>query len=275
MKASLSSRFFTYLMLILTLIISLFPFYWMFILSTHTTAATNKFPPVTLPSDQLIENVTRVFSTINFSGALLNSLIVAGTLTISTLFFCSLASFALARLNFRGKKFLFVFIVSTMMFPVQLGIVPLYIIMTEFGWVNDLKAVIVPGLVSAFGVYWLKQFMEQTIHPELIESGRIDGCGNFQIYYRIALPMIGPGLATLGILTFMTVWNDFVWPLVVLKDDAVITIQIAIRKLSSVYYRDNAMIMAGAFMATLPLLIVFLFGGRYFVEGATEGSLKG
>ncbi len=265
-----------YIFMIFVVLFSLFPFYWMFVLGTRTTADTSRFPPVITPGSQLFDNLQRMFDQINFWRAMGNTVFVASVITLSVLFFSSLAAFALARLNFKGRKFLFIFIVGTMMIPIQaLGIVPLYIIMTKFHWIDSLKAVIFPGLVSAFGVYWMKQYMEQSIHPEIIESGRIDGCGNFRIYASLVLPVIGPGLATLGLLSFMTVWNDFVWPLIVLKSDNVITLQIVLRKLQAVYYRDNAMIFAGTFLATLPLLLIFLMFNRYFVAGATDGALKG
>lgn len=264
-----------YLFLMLTFVVSVFPFYWMFVLATRTTADTNRFPPVVVPGGRFAENVGRVFENIDFFRALANTVVVATVDTAATLFFSSLAAFALAFLRFRGRQVIFWFIVGTMMLPNALGVVPLYLLMTKLGWVNSLKAVVVPGLVSAFGVFWMKQYAEQAVHPELIESARMDGCGNFATYARIVLPLLAPGLATLGLLSFMFCWNDFVWPLIVLKDDAVITIQIALRKLVSVYYRDNAMIMAGTFLATLPLLVAFLLFNRHIVAGATEGAVKG
>lgn len=264
-----------YFMLSLFFLISIFPFYWMFVIGSHTTAETNSFPPVFIPGDLFITNITKVFQEITFFRAIFNSFFVSGVITISQLFFCALAAYAFSRIRFTGSKILFAFVLATLMIPGQLGLVPTYIIMTKFGWINDLRALIVPGLVGAFGVFWMKQYMDSTVHPELIESARIDGCSNFQTFYKIVLPTVRPALATLGIITFVYVWNDFLWPSVVLKDPKVQTIQIALRNLNKVYYRDVAMIMAGTFLATVPLLLVFIVFARQFVSGITSGAIKG
>ncbi|HZG87265.1 carbohydrate ABC transporter permease [Paenibacillus sp.] len=257
------------------LVLSLFPFYWMFVIGSRTTADTNRFPPALLPGGLYVENITKVFQEIPFFLALWNTVMVASIVTASTLFFGSLAAFAFSKLKFPGRGPLFVFIVATLMIPGQLGLVPTYIIMSNFGWINDLKAVIVPGLVGAFGIFWLKQYIDSSVHNELVESARIDGCTNFQTYLNVVLPTIRPALASLGILTFMGVWNDFLWPSVVLKDAEIQTIQIALRNLNKVYYRDNAMIMAGTFLATLPLLAAALAFSKQFIAGLTQGAVKG
>jgi len=256
-------------------LLSIFPFYWMFVIGSRTTADTNRFPPALVPGNLYIENIVKVFNEIPFFLALWNTFMVASIVTASTLFFGSLAAFAFSKLKFKGSGPLFVFIVGTLMIPGQLGLVPTYIIMSNLGWINDLKAVTVPGLVGAFGIFWLKQYIDSTVHNELIESARIDGCTNFQTYSRVVLPTIRPALASLGILTFMGVWNDFLWPSVVLKDAEIQTIQIALRNLNKVYYRDNAMIMAGTFLATLPLLAAAVAFSKQFIAGLTQGAVKG
>jgi cellobiose transport system permease protein len=263
-----------YTFLVVSFFLSVFPFYWMFVIGSRTTAEANQFPPVMIPGDKFLVNFNKALDSVNFFGALLNSVFVTVTITAAQLFFSSLAAFAISKLRFRGKKILFIMIISTLMIPAQLGLVPSYLIITKLGWLNDFRAVIVPALVSAFGVFWLKQYMDSTVHEELIESSRIDGATNFQTYWRIALPLVMPAMATLAILTFMQVWNDFLWPSIVLRAEAVQTIQIALRNLNDVYYRDVAMIMAGTFVATLPLLLVFLFFNRYFIAGITSGAVK-
>lgn len=264
-----------YSFLTIFFIISVFPFYWMFVLGSHTNAVANSFPPVFVPGTLYLENIMKVFDQIRFFRALLNSLFVSTTATLSQLFFCSLAAFAFSRLTFKGSKYLFLAILATLMIPPQLGLVPTYILMSTFGWINDLKAILIPGLVGAFGVFWMKQYMDSTVHPEIIESARMDGCSNFQTFYKIVIPTVRPALATLGILTFLFVWNDFLWPAIVLKSPEVHTIQVALRNLNSVYYRDNAMIMAGTFLATIPLLIVFLLFVREFISNLSAGAVKG
>ncbi|NBI28175.1 carbohydrate ABC transporter permease [Chengkuizengella marina] len=269
-----AGRFISYLFLLISSLISIFPFYWMFVISTNTTAAANKFPPKIIPGDQFIANIQNAWENADFIAALFNTLIVAGTITISQLFFCSLAAFALARLQFKGRNFVFIIIVSTLLLP-PASPIPLYIIVSKFDWINSLYAVIIPFLVGAFGVFLMKQFIETAIHPELIESAKMDGARNFQTYYRIVLPIIKPGLATLAIITFMAIWNDFVWPSIVLKDQSVQTLQLAVRGLQNAYNRDTALVVTGAFITTLPLLAIFIPFSRQFISGLTEGSVKG
>ncbi len=263
-----------YVLLLLAVLISLFPFYWMFVIGSQTTAAVNQFPPVMIPGSRFLLNAENVLERIRFFRGLLNSLVVSGSITLSVLFFSSLAGFAFAKLKFYGRTFLFVFIVATMMIPMQLGLIPQYMIISHFGWLDSFKAVIVPAMVSAFGVFWMRQYIASAIPDELMEAGRIDGCSNFRLYAGIVLPAIRPALATLGIVTFMQQWNDFLWPLVVLKDQRVHTIQIMLRLLNDAYYTDYAMVLAGTFMATLPILIIFLIFSKQFIAGITEGAVK-
>ncbi|WP_373229216.1 carbohydrate ABC transporter permease [Cohnella sp.] len=264
-----------YLFLMLFFAISLFPFYWMFVISSHTTSAVNHFPPLFTPGHLFGDNFSKVIKEIDFFKALWNTAAASGIATILQLVFCSLAAFAFSYITFKGSKLLYVFIISTMMIPSQLGLVPSYFIMTTFGWINSLKAIIVPGLVSAYGVFWLKQYMEAAVHPHMLESAKIDGCSHFQTYYRIVVPIILPALAALAILTFMGIWNEFVWASLVLKSSDSQTIQIALRNLSKVYYKDYAMIMAGTFAATIPLLLILAAFGRFFITGITAGAVKG
>ena len=263
-----------YVLLLLAVLISLFPFYWMFVIGSQTTAAVNQFPPVMISGSRFLLNAENVLERIRFFRGLLNSLVVSGSITLSVLFFSSLAGFAFAKLKFYGRTFLFVFIVATMMIPMQLGLIPQYMIISHFGWLDSFKAVIVPAMVSAFGVFWMRQYIASAIPDELMEAGRIDGCSNFRLYAGIVLPAIRPALATLGIVTFMQQWNDFLWPLVVLKDQRVHTIQIMLRLLNDAYYTDYAMVLAGTFMATLPILIIFLIFSKQFIAGITEGAVK-
>lgn len=265
---------FTYTFLMLVTIFSVFPFYWMFVIGSNETSAINKFPPKMLPGMNFIENAAKVFDKIDFLKSVFNSFIVSSLITISVLFFCSLAGFAFAKLKFKGRNQIFVFVIATMMVPAQLGLIPMYMIISKLGWINSLNAVIVPGMVNAFGVFWMRQYISATIPDELMDAGRVDGCSNFRLYWNIIIPTIRPALATLGLITYMNVWNDFLWPLVVLKDKSVHTIQIALRTLNGAYYQDYAMILAGTFMATLPILVIFLFFSKQFIAGLTEGAVK-
>ncbi len=164
-------------------------------------------------------------------------------------------------------------IVATMAIPMQLGLIPLYILMVKLGWVGDLKAVIVPFLVSGFGVFMMRQYPASAVSDELIEAARVDGCSTLRIYWNVVLPAVRPAAAVLGLFTFMQTWNDFLWPYSVLNQDQP-TVQLSLATLSSGYYSDFAQIFAGTALATLPLLLVFVLFGRQIIGGIMEGALK-
>ncbi|MDL4840314.1 carbohydrate ABC transporter permease [Aquibacillus rhizosphaerae] len=268
------SKAFIYLILAVGSFLSIFPLYWMFVMATNHNSAINNVPPAFIPGEALVENFTNVINTIDFFGAIWNSLIVSTIATIGVLFLCSLAGFAFAIFNFKGKNILFVFILVTMMIPPQLGLIPQYIIITKLDWLNDLKAIIVPGLIDAFGIFWMRQYISSNVPKELVEAAKIDGCSNFRVYWNIAIPVIIPAFATLAIIRFMYIWNDFLWPLVVLRDQSSFTIQVALRGLIDNYVRDNGMILSGTFWATVPLIIVFILLNRLFISSLTEGAVK-
>lgn len=267
-------KFTLYFFMVLAALLSIFPFYWMFVIGSNTNAEVNQIPPALLPGELFAENAGRVFERINFFNSVFNSFVISTSITVGVLFFCSLAGFAFAKLNFRGKNVLFVILLATMMIPPQLGLIPMFMIINQLGWMNQLQAVIVPGLMNAFGVFFMRQYISSSIPDDLMEAARIDGCSNFRIYWNIIIPTIKPAFATLGIITFMHSWNDFLWPLVVLQDSSVHTIQIALRTLNDAYSQDYPMILAGTFMATLPILVVFLIFNRAFISGITEGAVK-
>lgn len=263
-----------YVFLVVCTLLSIFPFYWMFVIGSNTTSAVSSFPPALVPGSFFIDNAWKVLDRIPFFKGLLNSLIVSGSITLAVLFFSSLAGFAFAKLRFPGKQVLFIAVIATMMVPLQLGIIPQYMIVSRFGWVDTLWAVIIPAVANAFGVFWMRQYISSSVPDELLESGRIDGCSTFRLYRSIVLPSVRPALATLGIITFMNHWNDFLWPLIVLKNEGIQTIQIMLRRLNDAYYTDYALVLAGTFMATLPILIVFLLFSKQFIAGITEGAIK-
>ncbi|MGM0837984.1 MAG: carbohydrate ABC transporter permease [Bacillota bacterium] len=274
MKKFSMSKLFLYFLLFASAILSVFPFYWMFVMATNHNSAINKVPPAIVPGSELVTNFTNVLANIDFFGAILNTLIVASVTTIGVLFLCSLAGFAFAKFHFKGKNVLFVAILVTMMIPPQLGLIPTYYIITKLGWLNDLKALIVPGLIDAFGIFWMRQYIKSAVPDDLLEAAKIDGCSNFRTYWNIVVPVILPAFATLAIIKFMYMWNDFLWPLVVLREESSHTIQIAIRTLIDNYVRDNGMIISGTFWATVPLVIVFLLFNRMFISSLTQGAVK-
>ncbi|SDK02636.1 cellobiose transport system permease protein [Sediminibacillus albus] len=268
------SNIIVYGVLMIAAILSIFPFYWMFVMATNHNSAINSVPPAFIPGKELVTNFQNVLSNIDFFGAMWNSLIVSTLTTLGVLFLCSLAGFSFAKFQFKGKNVLFVFLLVTMMVPPQLGLIPQYYIITKLDWVNDLKAIIIPGMIDAFGIFWMRQYISSNVPDELMDAAKIDGCSNFRIYWNITVPVIIPAFATLAIIKFMYMWNDFLWPLVVLRDESSYTIQIALRNLIDNYVRDNGMILSGTFWATVPLIIIFLLFNRLFIQSLTQGAVK-
>jgi cellobiose transport system permease protein len=266
----------TYLGLGAVMVLSAFPLYWMFVIATSTDEAVSAIPPTVVPGGELVTNLREVFTLqeVYFAASLINSVIVAGVVTASTLFFCSLAGFAFAKLRFRARNALMVVVILTLTVPNQLGVVALYILMGKLGWNGTLTAVIVPTLVSAFGVFYMRQFIQHAVPDELIESARMDGALTFRIYWSIILPAIRPALAVLGLLTFVATWNDFQWPLITLNGTEFPTSMVALSDLASGNYVIYRRVLAGAFVATVPLLVLLLIGGRQIVRGIMEGAVK-
>ncbi|WP_248926258.1 carbohydrate ABC transporter permease [Paenibacillus hamazuiensis] len=274
-KHGFLARTLIYVVLIAGAALSAYPFYWMLVIATRTRDAVYEMPPAILPGPELIANMSHALERIIFFRALWNSAVVSASTTASVLFFCSLAGYAFAKFDFPGKKWLFLLVLGTLLVPQQLSVLPNYILMSKLSWIDSYKAIIVPGMVSAFGIFWMRQYIGASIHQELIEASRIDGCGYFYTFVRIVLPIIVPALATLGIFTFLNTWNDFFWPLVVLKNNENFTIQIALQQLFSRNDSiDYGMIMAATFFATLPLLVVFALFSRWFISGLTSGAVK-
>ena len=198
---------FTYLFLIVVALLSLFPLYWSLVVASHDNSAIAAYPPVLTPGNQLWHNVSRLFNSgevnVNFWTALINSTIVAAIVTVSVVFFSALAGFAFAKLRFRGRNGLLVFVIATMAVPTQLGIVPLFIVMSKLGWIGSLWAVIIPSAVSAFGVFWMTQYLQEALPDELIEAARVDGASTLRTFWSVALPAARPGAAMLGLFTFI------------------------------------------------------------------------
>jgi cellobiose transport system permease protein len=264
-----------YTVLALGVALSVFPLYFMFVVATRSNDAIGGLPPVLTPGGQLAENVQRLLANgdAHFLRGLANSVLVSGCVTLAVVLFSTLAGFAFAKLRFRGRNMLLLMIIATMAIPVQLGLIPLYILMVKLGWVGDLKAVIVPFLVSGFGVFMMRQYSASAVSDELIEAARVDGCSTLRIYWNVVLPAVRPAAAVLGLFTFMQTWNDFLWPYSVLNQDQP-TVQLSLATLSSGYYSDFAQIFAGTALATLPLLLVFILFGRQIIGGIMEGALK-
>jgi cellobiose transport system permease protein len=262
--------------LVVAIILSAFPVYWMFIIATRTNDVVGQFPPPFFPGGELGTNLERLFATedAHFVKGLVNSAIVATTITFSVVVFSSLAGFAFAKLRFRGRNLLLVTVLLTMMVPMQqIGIIPLYLMMVKFGWTQDLKAVIIPFLVNGFGVFMMRQYASEAVPDELIEAARVDGCSTLRIYWSVVLPALRPAIAVLGLFTFMQTWNEFVWPFVVL-DPSNPTVQMSISGLNGAYAADYTLVFTGTALATIPLIGIFILFGRQIVGGIMEGAVK-
>ena len=266
----------SYIILAIVGFISIFPFYWMVIVASNGNDEISKETPTLLIGPRLFEVIGHVFQANEYFGVSMWNTVFVGTIVaVAQVFFSSVAGFAFAKLNFKGRKFLVLFVVGTMMLPSQLGIIPLYMLMANLGWINTLTALIVPALVTAFGVFWMRQIIDAQVPNELLEAASIDGAGVVRIYFRIVFPLIMQSGFVLGLFSFLAVWNDFLWPLLVLNDPQQFTVQVAVNQLQSAYTIDYALNLGGAFLATAPLLVLFLFVGRKLVSGVMDGAVKG
>jgi cellobiose transport system permease protein len=260
----------------LAIFLSIFPIYWMIIIATRSNEDAHSVPPPLLPGGNLGENVRAVFEAENahFMTGIINSLIISSTVTVAVVLISTLAGFAFASLNFRGRNVLLLSILVTMMVPLQqMGIVPLYQMMVTLGWTNTLQAVILPFLVNGFGVFLMTQYTRQAVPKELVEAARVDGASTLRIWWNVAVPAVRPGMAVLAIQTFMLIWNEFLWPLIVLTPDNP-TVQVALRALNDRYSTNYVLIFAGTTVSIIPLLIVFVFFGRQIISGLMEGAVK-
>ncbi|GAB3405047.1 carbohydrate ABC transporter permease [Flindersiella endophytica] len=267
-------RVVAHVLLVIGVIVSIFPFYWMFVMSTTSNEDIFSYPPRLFPGPNLWSNIEKVINGIPFWSSVLNTVIVSVLTTVLVLFFSSLAAFAFAKFEFPAKRVLFVFLLATFMVPGQLSLVPSFVIMSELGWVGTLQALIIPGMVSAFGIFLLRQYAENAVPNELLDAAKIDGCGFLRQYWSVAVPLLRPGLAFLGIFTFINAWNDYVWPLVIMINPDQVTLQVALSQLRGLYQTDYSMVMAGTLLAVIPLIVVFFIGARNFLGNLAAGAIK-
>lgn len=255
-------------------IVTVAPFIWMLLTSVKGMEEIFTYPPKWIPSEIHLENYKEAFQAAPFGHYYLNSLAVAITVTIGQLITCSMAAYAFARLEFWGRDVLFYIFLGTMMIPYQVTMIPSFMVLHWLGWVDTYKALIVPGLASAFGTFLLRQFF-LTIPKELEEAAYIDGCSRFKVLWRIIIPLSKPALASLGIFTFMAAFNNFMWPLIVTNSEALRTVPLGLAIFRDRYLTDWDLLMAGSVTATLPILIVFFFAQKYFIKGITLSGIKG
>lgn len=253
--------------------ITIAPFIWMILTSLKDMSEIFVYPPKWLPSSFKFENYSNSFNAAPFGRYYLNSLLVAAVVTLGQLVTCSMAAFAFARLKFRGNRILFYIFLGTMMIPYNVTMIPSFMMLYWLGWIDTYKALIVPGLASAFGTFLLRQFFI-TIPKELEEAAYIDGASRFGVLWRIIIPLAKPALATLAIFTFMGVFNDFIWALIVLNSEELRTVQLGLAIFRDQYLTQWDLLMAGSVMAVVPILLVFFFAQKYFIKGITLSGLK-
>jgi len=268
----------TYLFLLVVFLISVFPLFAALMYGSATTpemAMVRGNLPRWVPSMELFSNFEKVLNNRSFSfwTAFRNSLMVAGITTISSVFFSTLAAFAFSKLNFRGKNGLYTFIIATMAIPAQIGTIPMFILMANFGWIDSFRALIIPALVSAFGVFWMTQYMSEALPYELIEAARVDGASMFRTFRSVAWPAARPAAATLALFGFVGSWNSYFWPRIMLRTQN--TLPLIIPALNGQFSRDIPAVLAGTFLVAAPLLIAFIFLGKQLVAGVMAGAVKG
>lgn len=267
---------FAYFILIPASLIALVPFVWMILGSFKTGREIRQIPPTFIPQEFTLENYKRVLTDENLPLGIFyrNSAIIALANVVQVLFTSSLFGYIFAKFEFRGKKALFWFILSLMMIPQQMTMIPGYLILAKLGLINNLLGLIIPAAIDAFGIFLFRQFA-LSIPNELLDAARVDGAGEFHIYRRIVLPQLGPALATFGMLTFMFNWNAYLWPLIVLTEEKVRTLPIILTWFSNRMVSNDHLTMAASVLVVLPVLIVFLFVQRWIVEGITLSGMKG
>jgi multiple sugar transport system permease protein len=255
-------------------VIAILPMIWMVSASFMQTGGANQYPPRLFPERATLEHYYALFTRLNLGRYLLNSAFVATVVTGASLLINSMAGYAFAKLRFRGRDRTFRLLTLGLVIPVQVSMLPLFLLMREMGFINTYWGVIIPGLASIFGIFLIRQYA-LSIPDDLIDAARIDGAGEFRIYWSVILPVVRPILATLAIWTFLATWNDFMWPLIVLSDDSMFTLPVALANLAGERVQDTELMMAGSVLTTLPVMLVFIMLQRYYVEGITMGSVKG
>ncbi|MFG1922755.1 carbohydrate ABC transporter permease [Cryptosporangium sp. NPDC048952] len=268
----MTSRFLTGL-IALGALIMVAPFVWLVIATTHTTGDIFSTPPHLLPGSAFWDNLRGLFTEHQFGAAIRNSVLVSTISTVLGVIICSSAGYAFAKFTFRGRGLLFGVILASMTLPSQVTLVPLFKIMVSAGWLNTYPALILPNLAVPFGIFLMRQSM-YAVPDELIHAARVDGAGELRIFFGIVLPVMKPALSALAIFLFLGQWNDFVYPLTVLRTQDAYTIPVALASLQGVSSTDYGQLLTGTFLSVVPVLILFLFLQRQFVAGLLAGSVK-
>lgn len=250
------------------------PFYFMFVFATHSRTEIFSLPPPMFFGDDFFNNLAILTKKIAFWRNLGWSVYVALASTALTLLFCSMGGYAFAMFDFRFKKLFFGLVMGTMLLPSFMNMIPTFMIMDMLGWIDQPRALYIPGAASAFGIFLMRQFVTSSIPRELVEAARMDGCSELGIYWRIVLPLLKPALGTLGLITFIASWNNFIGPLIVMRSPDMYTLPLALRSLQSPVDTEWGALMAGSAIATLPLIVLFVISSKQLISGLTVGAVK-
>ncbi|MCV2352589.1 carbohydrate ABC transporter permease [Paucibacter sp. B2R-40] len=258
----------------LGMLIMLAPFYFMFVFATHSRGEIFSMPPPMFFGDDFLNNLAILTKRIPFWRNLGWSIYVGLASTLLTLLFCAMGGYAFAMFEFRYKKALFGLVMGTMLLPTFMNMIPTFMIMDMLGWIDQPRALYIPGAASAFGIFLMRQFALTSIPRDLVEAARMDGCGEFGIFFRIVLPLLKPALGTLGLITFIASWNNFIGPLIVMRSPDMYTLPLALRSLQSPVDTEWGALMTGSAIATLPLIVLFVMSSRQLISGLTVGAVK-
>lgn len=263
-----------YLLLVLGAVMALLPMIWMLSASLMPSGEASSYPPRFFPSRVTFDHYLDLFTRLDLGRYLLNSAFVAFVVTLTSLAINSMAGYAFAKLRFRGRDRLFRALSAGLVLPVQVAMLPLFLLLKNMGMINTYWGVIIPGLASIFGIFLVRQYA-LAIPDEMLDAARVDGASELRIFWSIVVPGIVPILATLAIWTFLATWNDFMWPLIVLSDESRYTLPVALANLAGEHVQDTELMMAGSVITVLPVMLVFLFLQRYYIQGVMAGSVKG
>jgi multiple sugar transport system permease protein len=274
-RGAFARTWWLYALLLGGLVLVLGPFVWMLLSSFKPQSELVRVPPTWLPETWTIDNYDRLLTKLDFPRYFFNSVFIAGSVVLANVVFCSMVGYALAKLRFVGKNLVLLLVLATLMVPGSVTVIPLFVLMSKFNLVNTYWAVILPFAVGPFGVFLMRQFM-MAIPNDLLEAARVDGAREFRIFWKVVVPLSWPAMAALGIITFLASWNSFLWPLIVLTDDRMYTLPVALGTFAiGQYQADYGLLMAGAVALVLPIIVVFLLLQRHFTESVANTGLKG
>jgi multiple sugar transport system permease protein len=262
-----------YLLLLALAAVTLAPMLWMLSASFMPAGEASSFPPRFIPSEVTFAHYVSLFTRLNLARYLFNSALLALAVTAISLVVNSMAGYAFAKYRFAGRNRLMKLLITSMVIPAQVTMLPLFLMLNKLGLINTYLGVIVPGIASIYGIFLIRQYA-MSLSDSLLEAARMDGAGDFRIYWSVVLPLCKPILITLAIFTFMGTWNDFLWPLIVMTDDSMYTLPVALANLSGEHVQDTELMMAGATVTVAPVLVIFMALQKYYISGMMAGSLK-